>query len=154
MFAIIRKNGRQYRVSQGDTVKFDKMSSKPGAALEIEEVLAIEEQSGEFKFGSPVLKGVKVLGTVLKHERDKKIIVFKRKRRKTYRRKYGHRQSHTIVKIKSIGAKEVETKKSTSMKDASKKVVKEKNTSKSELKEKTETKKVSLEKNKKRVTKK
>jgi large subunit ribosomal protein L21 len=74
-------------------------------------VLAIGGEESELKFGSPVIAGAKVQGTVLKHGKDKKVIVFKRKRRKTYRRKYGHRQGHTMVKIEMISAKEVSAKK-------------------------------------------
>ena len=111
MFAIIRTDGKQYRVAQGDTVRLARMNAEPGDVFETDQVLAIGGEESEPKFGSPVIAGAKVQGTVIKHGKDKKVIVFKRKRRKTYRRKYGHRQGHTIVKIEMIGAKEVSAKK-------------------------------------------
>ena len=111
MFAIIRTAGKQYHVAQGDTIRFARMSAEPGDAFETDQVLAIGGEESELKFGSPVIAGAKVQGTILQHGKDKKIIVFKRKRRKTYRRKYGHRQGHTLVKIDKISAKEVSVKK-------------------------------------------
>ena len=111
MFAIIRTDGKQYSVAEGDTIRLARMSAEPGDVFETDQVLAIGGEESELKFGSPVLAGAKVQGIVLKHGKDKKVIVFKRKRRKTYRRKYGHRQGHTMVKIKMISAKEVSAKK-------------------------------------------
>ena len=105
MFAIIRADGRQYRVAKGDVIRFDRMKAEPGDSFETSQVLAIAEEENKLKVGSPVVEGAKVEGTVLEHGKDKKIIVFKRKRRKTYRRKYGHRQDHTLVKIDKISAK-------------------------------------------------
>ena len=118
MFAIIRTAGKQYRVAQGETIRFEKMSADPGDAFETDQVLAIGGEESELKFGSPVIAGAKVQGTILRHGRDKKVIVFKRKRRKTYRRKYGHRQGHTLVKIEKISAKEVSVKKAKPKKTA------------------------------------
>ena len=112
MFAIIRADGRQYRVAKGDVIRFDRMKAEPGDSFETGQVLAIAEEDNKLKIGSPVVEGAKVEGTVLQHGKDKKIIVFKRKRRKTYRRKYGHRQDHTLVKIDKISAKAPAAKKS------------------------------------------
>ena len=111
MFAIIRADGRQYRVAKGDVIRFDRMKAEPGDSFETSQVLAIAEEENKLKVGSPVVEGAKVEGTVLEHGKDKKIIVFKRKRRKTYRRKYGHRQDHTLVKIDKISAKAPAVKK-------------------------------------------
>ena len=111
MFAIIRADGRQYRVAKGDIIRFDRMKAEPGDSFETGQVLAIAEEDNKLKIGSPVVEGAKVEGTVLQHGKDKKIIVFKRKRRKTYRRKYGHRQDHTLVKIDKISAKAPAAKK-------------------------------------------
>ena len=111
MFAIIRADGRQYRVAKGDIIRFDRMKAEPGDSFETNQVLAIAEEDNKLKIGSPVVEGAKVEGTVLQHGKDKKIIVFKRKRRKTYRRKYGHRQDHTLVKIDKISAKAPAAKK-------------------------------------------
>ena len=120
MFAIISADGRQYRVAKGDVIRFDRMKAEPGDSFETSQVLAIAEEDNKLKIGSPVVQGAKVEGTVLEHGKDKKIIVFKRKRRKTYRRKYGHRQDHTLVKIDKISAKAPAAKKA-----AQKKVVEE-----------------------------
>ena len=111
MFAIISADGRQYRVAKGDVIRFDRMKAEPGDKFETSQVLAIAEEDNKLKIGSPVVQGAKVEGTVLEHGKDKKIIVFKRKRRKTYRRKYGHRQDHTLVKIDKISAKAPAAKK-------------------------------------------
>ena len=111
MFAIISADGRQYRVAKGDVIRFDRMKAEPGDSFETRQVLAIAEEDNKLKIGSPVVEGAKVEGTVLEHGKDKKIIVFKRKRRKTYRRKYGHRQDHTMVKIDKISAKAPAVKK-------------------------------------------
>ena len=111
MFAIIRADGRQYRVAKGDIIRFDRMKAEPGDQFETGQVLAIAEEDNKLKIGSPEVEGAKVEGTVLEHGKDKKIIVFKRKRRKTYRRKYGHRQDHTLVKIDKISAKAPAAKK-------------------------------------------
>tara|TARA_B100000945_G_C20277270_1_gene546914 strand:+ start:308 stop:802 length:495 start_codon:yes stop_codon:yes gene_type:complete len=111
MFAIISADGRQYRVSKGEIIRFDRMKAEPGETFETSQVLAITEEDNKLKIGSPLVEGAKVEGVVLEHGKDKKIIVFKRKRRKTYRRKYGHRQDHTLVKIDKISAKATGTKK-------------------------------------------
>ena len=77
MFAIIRADGRQYRVAKGDVIRFDKMKAEPGDSFETSQVLAIAEEENKLKVGSPVVEGAKVEGTVLEHGKDKKIIVFK-----------------------------------------------------------------------------
>ncbi|MBS1254554.1 MAG: 50S ribosomal protein L21 [Deltaproteobacteria bacterium] len=136
MFAIIRADGRQYRVAQGDIIRFNRMSAEPGDAFESNQVLALAEEDNKLKIGSPIIDGAKVEGTVLQHGRDKKIVVFKRKRRKTYRRKYGHRQDHTLVKIEKISAKA----------PAAKKAAQKKSSSESSVAEKTATKKTAVKK--------
>ena len=146
MFAIIRKNGKQYRVSKGETIKFDKINSEPGGVFETEEILAISEKKGELQLGSPIIDGAKVVGKILSHGKDKKIIVFKRKRRKTYRRKYGHRQMHTLVKIESIKNKTVSDKKPKSEKEDQKKDKAEKTSSKKVSPPEAASKKVSATK--------
>lgn len=151
MFAIIRADGRQYRVAKGDIIRFDRMKAEPGDSFETSQVLAIAEEDNKLKIGSPVVEGAKVEGTVLQHGKDKKIIVFKRKRRKTYRRKYGHRQDHTLVKIDKISAKAAAAKKT-----VQKKSVKETGEAAKTSVKKTTTKKTVAKKTaaKKSVTKK
>ena len=117
MFAIISADGRQYRVAKGEIIRFDRMKAEPGEKFETSQILAISEEENNLKIGCPVVEGAKVEGTVLEHGKDKKIIVFKRKRRKTYRRKYGHRQDHTLVKIDKISAKSPAAKKTLQKKD-------------------------------------
>ena len=116
MFAIIRTDGKQYRVAQGETIRLARISAEPGGAFETDQVLAIGGEESELKFGNPVIVGAKVQGTILQHGKDQKVIVFKRKRRKPYRRKYGHRQAHTLVQIDKISAKAPAAKKSVSEK--------------------------------------
>ena len=121
MYAIIRTDGKQYRVAKGDTIRLARMIAEPGDTFETDQVLAIGGEESELKLGTPVIAGAKVQGTVLQHGKDKKVIVFKRKRRKTYRRKYGHRQTHTMVKIEKISTKEAAPKKAAPKKAAPKK---------------------------------
>ena len=121
MFAIISTDGKQYHVAQGETIRLARIRAEPGDAFETDQVIAIGGEDSELKLGKPVIVGAKVQGTILQHGRDKKVIVFKRKRRKTYRRKYGHRQAHTLVKIDKIIAKAPTAKKVAPEKTASEK---------------------------------
>ena len=130
MFAIISTDGKQYHVAQGETIRLARIRAEPGDAFETDQVLAIGGEESELKLGKPVIDGAKVQGTILQHGRDKKVIVFKRKRRKTYRRKYGHRQAHTLVKIDKIIAKAPAAKKVAPEKTASEKAAVKKTTAK------------------------
>ena len=102
-YAIIRTGGKQFKVSPGDIVRIPTLEEKnEGDSVEFTEVLA----SGDGKavqIGSPTVDGARVTGTVVKNGRGPKIIVFKFKKRKQYKRKQGHRQNFTAVKIDSIG---------------------------------------------------
>ena len=146
MFAIIRADGRQYRVAKGDIIRFDRMKAEPGDSFETSQVLAIAEEDNKLKIGSPVVEGAKVEGTVLQHGKDKKIIVFKRKRRKTYRRKYGHRQDHTLVKIDKISAKAAAAKKTVQKKSVKETAEVAKTTAKKPAAKKSVTKKTKEDK--------
>src|ERR1043166_3253020 len=101
MYAVIRSGGKQYRVSKGQTIRLETVKGDPGAKVEFGEVLLVEND-GKFQSGSPLLANAKVEATVLEHDRSHKIIVFKKKRKKQYRRTRGHRQSFTAVRIESI----------------------------------------------------
>lgn len=103
MYAIIKTGGKQYKVSEGDTIKVEKLLQEEGDIVSFDEVLMVED-AGDIKVGSPNLEGVTVGGTVLKQGKAKKIIVFKFKSKKNYRRKQGHRQPFTQVKIDKINA--------------------------------------------------
>ena len=103
MYAVIKTGGKQYRVSEGDLVRIEKVSGEIGELIEFEEVLLIA-QDYQLDIGRPHLKDSKVIGEIVEHGKDKKIVIFKSKRRKGYRKKQGHRQQHTVLKIKEIRA--------------------------------------------------
>ena len=98
MYAVIRTGGKQYRVAPGDVLKVEKLEHQDGA-VEFSDVLAISGEAGSFE---PSLEGAKVIGTVLGQGRGDKILVFKFKRKKQYKRMQGHRQSFTEIKIGEI----------------------------------------------------
>ena len=97
MYAVIKTGGKQYKVASGDVVKLEKIAGEEGKEVIFNEVLALDDT-----VGTPLVSGASVKATVLKQARDAKVIVFKKKRRQNYRRKNGHRQSVTIVKITDI----------------------------------------------------
>ncbi len=101
MYAIIDHAGRQVRVEQGQEVKFPLLAGEPGANVTMDRVLLLGD-SGEARIGQPLVSGASVDATILSHGRERKIIVFKFKRRKGYRRKNGHRQDFTILRINAI----------------------------------------------------
>ena len=100
-FAIIRSGGKQFTVEKGATLRVPSLAGKVGESVELE-VLATGEGS-ETKIGAPLLESAKVMATVVDHGRAAKIVVFKKKRRKHYKRTKGHRQGYTTLKIDSIG---------------------------------------------------
>jgi len=100
-YAIIRSGGKQFRVEEGATLRVPSISKEPGEAVELE-ALVIGGGDG-LKVGAPVVSGARVTATVVEHGRGAKLIVFKKKRRKQYKRTQGHRQDYTMVKIDSIG---------------------------------------------------
>ena len=104
MYAIIRAGGKQYRVAEGETVYVERLATPVGETVTFGEVLLLGGGEGEPKVGAPFLNGASVGGTVLDHDRDAKVRVFKYKKRKHYRRTRGHRQSYTAVRIDSIQA--------------------------------------------------
>lgn len=99
MFAVIRTGGKQYSVKSGDVINVEKLEGDAGAKVEIGEVL----MAGN-KIGAPLLAGAKVLAEIVKQFRDEKVIIFKKRRRHNYRRKKGHRQYLTQIKITDIKA--------------------------------------------------
>lgn len=103
MFAIVETGGKQYRVQEGLQIKVEKLDVEPAQEITLDKVLVLGE-GGEVKIGTPYVEGAKVVCEVLGHGRGKKIIVFKKKRRKGYRKKQGHRQWFTALKIKEIKA--------------------------------------------------
>ena len=99
--AVIRTGGKQYRVAEGDLIRIEKIEGASGDTIKFDEVLFLSGDSP--KFGDPTIKGAKVEGEIVDQARDKKIVVFKFKRRQKFRRKQGHRQSYTAVKITNVG---------------------------------------------------
>jgi large subunit ribosomal protein L21 len=100
MFAVIRTGGKQYRVAPNDIIKVEKIAGKPGEIVELAEVLLLGGDSP--KTGSPTIAGALVAAEVLEQTRGDKVVVFKKKRRKNYRRKKGHRQDLTALRITEI----------------------------------------------------
>ena len=100
MYAVIRTGGKQYKVTSGDVVKIEKIAGEEGTEVVFGEVLALDGT-----IGTPLVEGASVKATVLKQAKDAKVIIFKKKRRQNYRRKNGHRQQITLVKITDICGK-------------------------------------------------
>ena len=94
MYAVIRSGGKQYRVAPGQTIRLETLAGEVGAKVELGDVLLVENE-GNVQVGSPLISNAKVQATVLEHDRAKKILVFKKKRKKQYRRTQGHRQDYT-----------------------------------------------------------
>ena len=101
MYAVIKSGGKQHKVSEGEEILLEKISLDEGEVIEFSEVLAVNKD-GNLNVGKPLLEGAVVKGKVLNHLKTKKIRVIKMKRRKDYRKKQGHRQNLTKVKIESI----------------------------------------------------
>jgi len=102
MYAVIKTGGKQYRVSEGDKLRVEKLPGDVGATVELAEVLFVGGE--KVSVGKPLVAGASVTATITAQDRDKKIIVFKFRRRKNYRRKNGHRQPYTELQITSVKA--------------------------------------------------
>ena len=102
-YAVIRTGGKQYRVSEGDLVKVEKLAGAVGDTVTLVDVLFIGG-NGEVKIGAPLVSNAKVTGEIVSQVRAKKVLVFKKKRRKSYSRQQGHRQYQTTLKITAIEA--------------------------------------------------
>ena len=101
MFAVIRSGGKQYRVAPGQTIRLEKLAGDVGSKVELSEVLLVDND-GQIQVGAPLVANAKIEATVIEHDRAKKILVFKKKRKKQYRRTNGHRQDYTAVRIDKI----------------------------------------------------
>ena len=102
MYAIIQTGSKQYKVAVGDIVEVEKLGLEAGAEVTFDQVLAVAGEDGKLNIGTPMVEGAKVSAKVLDNFRAKKIVVFKMKRRKGYRRTQGHRQNLTRVEITAI----------------------------------------------------
>ena len=113
MYAIIESCGKQYKVTEGDVIFFEKLDAEEGKKVTFDKVVLVSDD-GKVEVGTPYVKGVKVEGKVVSHGKGKKIIVYKYKAKKNYRRTQGHRQPYTKVEITSIktgATKKAETEK-------------------------------------------
>lgn len=124
MYAIIESCGKQYKVAEGDVVFFEKLDAEEGKKVTFDKIILVSEE-GKVQVGSPYVKGVKVEGKVVSHGKGKKILVYKYKAKKNYRRTQGHRQPYTKVEITKIKmptekaeVKEASAKKATANKEA------------------------------------
>lgn len=103
MYAVIQTGGKQYRVEPGQTLSVEKLPGDLGDPIEFGEVLLVSNED-KVSVGKPVVAGAKVTAEIVEHGKDKKVIVYKFQRRKNYRRRYGHRQAYTSIKINEVVA--------------------------------------------------
>ena len=103
MYAVLVTGGKQYRVQEGDVIYVEKLDAEVESTIELDNILVLSNDEG-LVVGKPVVEGAKVVATVLAQGKAKKIIVFKYKRKKDYRRKQGHRQPYTKLQIEKINA--------------------------------------------------
>jgi large subunit ribosomal protein L21 len=101
MYAVVRTGGKQVRVAPGDAVWVERLPGEVGASIELPEVLLIGGD-GATRIGAPIVAGAKVVATITDHGRGEKLTIFKAKRRKRYRRKAGHRQEYTQIRVETI----------------------------------------------------
>ena len=104
MYAVIRTGGKQYRVASGQVIKIERLDGEVGETVAFDQVLMIgdEQAEGEPTIGAPLVEGARVTAEVLEQGKGSKVIVFKKKRRKNYRRRRGHRQLQTVLRIRDI----------------------------------------------------
>ena len=126
MYAVIVTSGKQYKVTENDVLKVDKLEAEVGSIVQFDQVLAIGGANGELRIGSPTVEGAKISAEVLEQKKDAKVIVFKKKRRHNYRRKNGHRQLVTVLRILDVSGKGSSERKMP-VKKAAPKVEKEEN---------------------------
>lgn len=101
MYAVIMSGGKQYRVSEGDVVRLEELEAEPGAQVELKDVLLVRTDEKTL-IGQPLVEGASVLGTIEEHGKGEKVLVFKYKRKKQYKRTRGHRQHFSQVRIDKI----------------------------------------------------
>ncbi|MBW1885311.1 MAG: 50S ribosomal protein L21 [Deltaproteobacteria bacterium] len=101
MYAVIRSGGKQYRVNPGGCVRVEKLEGEVGSSVTLDDVLMVGE-GGDVKIGAPTVDGARVTGTIVAQGRGPKLTIFKMKRRKGYRRKHGHRQDYTEIRVDQI----------------------------------------------------
>ncbi len=103
MYAVIRTGGKQYRVAENDVIRVEKLAGETGSTITLDQVLMVGDGE-QATVGTPTVNGATVTAEVLDQRKDKKVLVFKKKRRHSYRRKNGHRQTITVLRITGINA--------------------------------------------------
>jgi len=104
MFAVIRTGGKQYRVAKDDVIEVELLPGEPGASVTLADVLMVGGEGAEPRSGKPLLAGASVAAEIVAQEKSDKVIIFKKRRRHNYRRKRGHRQDLTVLRITGISA--------------------------------------------------
>lgn len=102
MYAIIQTGGKQYRVAPGDVLRVERLPGERGDAVQLDQVLLVSDDAGSVRVGTPLVADARVKGQIVRQGRAKKVLVFKKKRRKGYKRIHGHRQYFTAVQIQEI----------------------------------------------------
>ena len=116
MYAIIETGGKQYKVQNGDQIRVEKLNVEDGAAVVFDKVLAAGE-GADIKVGTPYLDGLTVEGKVVESGKGKKVVIFKYKAKKDYRKKQGHRQPYTLVEITAVAGEKAKAKKKAAKKE-------------------------------------
>ncbi len=115
MFAVIKTGGKQYRVAAEDVITVATLAGEPGDTVTFDQVLVVSND-GNTQFGAPLVEGATVTGTVVEHTRGEKVIAFKKRRRQNSRRKRGHRQDYTVVRITGLPGQSEKPKKAAAKK--------------------------------------
>ena len=135
-FAIFKTGGKQYKVRASEILKIEKLGNPEGKKIEFNEILAYGNKEN-IELGTPIIKGAKVEAELLKNSKEKTVLIFKKRRRKNSRKKYGHRQPFTLIKINKIFSKDGKILAEAEKKEAKqKKIIKEKNKKKTTIKDK------------------
>ena len=140
MYALVDYSGNQILIKEGEKTRIPFTDKKVGTKIVFDNVLFIDDGKDK-KVGKPYINSFSINAKIVSHEKDKKIIVFKKKRRKGYQKKNGHRQNYTLIQVDSISAKKTAAKKTTAKKTAAKKTTAKKTTAKKTVAKKTATKK-------------
>ena len=151
MYALVNYSGNQILIKEGEQIKIPFTDKKVGSKLIFDNILFIDDGKTK-KIGNPYIKSLSIDAKIISHGKDKKVIVFKKKRRKGYQRKNGHRQNFTLIQVDNMGTKKITTKKTAKSSTTAKKTTKSsttaKKTTKSSTAKKKTTKKSSSTKNK------
>ena len=129
MYALVDYSGNQILIKEGEKTRIPYTDKKVGTKIVFDNVLFVDDGKDK-KVGKPYINSLSINAKIVSHEKDKKIIVFKKKRRKGYQKKNGHRQNYTLIQVDSISAKKTAAKKTTAKKTAAKKTTAKKTTAK------------------------